>query len=141
MDKKLIIHTLIFNDKKQVLITKRSQTNDVLPEYWDIPGGSLEDGEDPTTGAIRETKEETGIDVNNLSLFFYHANVDPVKNKQFITLVFLAEYSGGEIKLNPEEHDDFAWINISDANEYKKVNYLQGCFDILNSKNHAILKF
>ncbi len=63
MDKKLIIHTLIFNDQKQVLITKRSEVNDVLPGYWDIPGGSLEDGEDPITGAIRETKEESGLDV------------------------------------------------------------------------------
>lgn len=141
MDKKLIIHTLIFNDQKQVLITKRSENNDVLPGYWDIPGESLEDGEDPMTGAIRETKEESGIDVKNLSLFFYHSNVDTTKNKQFVTLVFLAEYSGGDIKLNPEEHDDHAWINISDAHKYQKVNYLQDCLDLLNSKTHNILKF
>lgn len=141
MDKKLIIHTIIFNNKRQVLVTRRSKNNDVLPEYWDIPGGSLEDGEDPATGAIRETKEESGLDITNLSLFFYHSNIDTIKNKQFITLVFLAEYSGGDIKLNPEEHDDYAWIDISDSEKYKKVNYLQNCFDILNLKSHNILKF
>lgn len=141
MDKKLIIHTLIFNNQKQVLITRRSETNDMLPGYWDIPGGSLEDGEEPIVGAVRETEEESGLDVKNLSLFFCHSNIDATKNKQFVTLVFLAEYAGGEIKLNLEEHNDFAWINISDASKYQKVHYLQDCLDLLNSKSHNILKF
>lgn len=36
------------------MILQRSKKNDVLPEYWDVPGGTLEDGEDPEVGAIRE---------------------------------------------------------------------------------------
>mgnify|MGYP001578741647 FL=1 len=53
MNKGLIVHTVIFNDKNEVLITRRASVNDVLPEYWDIPGGTLEDGEDPQIGAVR----------------------------------------------------------------------------------------
>ncbi|MEA3272598.1 MAG: NUDIX hydrolase [Patescibacteria group bacterium] len=141
MDKGLIVHTLIFNDKKQVLITKRAKINDVLPEYWDIPGGTLEEGEDPMVGAMRETKEESGIDIENPNLFFQFSNIDTGKNKQFITLVFLAEYSSGDIKLSPEEHEDYAWIDMVDSDKYKKVSYLQDCFDLLNSKSHNVLKF
>jgi len=106
MDKGLITHTVIYNDDHKVLIIKRSKTNDVLPEYWDIPGGTLEDGEDPAMGAIREAKEETNLDVQNPSLYFEKSNVDTGKNKQFVTLVFLAKYSGWEIVLRPDDHDE-----------------------------------
>lgn len=106
MNKGLIVHTVIFNDKNEVLITRRASVNDVLPEYWDIPGGTLEDGEDPQIGAVREAKEEANLDVKEPCLFFQKSNVDTGKNKQFVTLAFLAKYSSGEVVLSPEEHDE-----------------------------------
>jgi 8-oxo-dGTP pyrophosphatase MutT (NUDIX family) len=129
MDKGLVIHTVIYNDERKVLIIKRSKINDVLPEYWDIPGGTLEDGEDPTIGAIREAKEETNLDIKNLRLFFEHSNVDVKKNKQFVTLVFAAHYPGGEVTLNPEEHEEYAWINPVEIGNYKTVVYLPECLN------------
>jgi mutator protein MutT len=129
MDKGLIVHALIYNDDSKVLIIKRSKANDILPEYWDIPGGTLEDGEDPATGAIRETKEETNLDVQNFSLFFQKSNIDAAKKKQFVTLVFAAKYPGGEVKLNSEEHEEYAWIDSSEVGKYKIVDYLQECLN------------
>ncbi|MGB2791584.1 MAG: NUDIX domain-containing protein, partial [Candidatus Moraniibacteriota bacterium] len=69
MDKGLIVHALIVNADGEVLLIKRSETEDVLPGVWDIPGGTLEDGEDPKDGATREVKEETNLEVRNLCLF------------------------------------------------------------------------
>jgi 8-oxo-dGTP diphosphatase len=34
----------------------------------DLPGGAIELGEDPKTAAIREVKEETGLDIDELTL-------------------------------------------------------------------------
>ncbi|MDR3582153.1 MAG: NUDIX hydrolase [Candidatus Pacebacteria bacterium] len=127
MDKGLIIHTVIYGDEGKVLVIKRSKINDVLAEYWDIPGGTLEDGEDPAVGAIREIKEETGLDVQTPRLFFEYSNVDVGKNKQFVTLVFMAKYPGGEITLNPEEHEEYTWIDPSEVGNYKTVAYLEEC--------------
>ncbi|MEI8327911.1 MAG: NUDIX domain-containing protein [Candidatus Taylorbacteria bacterium] len=45
MQKGLIVHTLVVNGKGEVLILQRAKQEDVLPEYWDIPGGTLEDGD------------------------------------------------------------------------------------------------
>ena len=58
---KLIVHGLMkINDKYLVIkrsIIKRGKPN-VYPEYWDIPGGSVEDFETPGEALIREVKEE-----------------------------------------------------------------------------------
>lgn len=124
MQKGLIVHTTVIDNLGRVLILKRSKKNDVLPEYWDIPGGTLEDGEDPSIGAIREVKEESGLEVSTPKLFFQKSNIDTGKDKQFITLVFFAEYKSGEVALSPEEHDEFIWIKPEEIDSYKTVNYL-----------------
>lgn len=120
----LIAHVIILNDKNEVLITKRSATDNILPGYWDTPGGRIEDGEDPEVGVIRETKEETRLTIENPKLFFQKSSVDLEKSTQYITLVFLAKYNGGNIILNPDDHEEYKWIKIEDVIEYKAVGWL-----------------
>lgn len=48
----------IFNDKGEVLLQRRGDSN-----KWGFPGGAIEIGETPQEAAIREVKEETGLDV------------------------------------------------------------------------------
>lgn len=139
MEKGLIVHTLIFNNENKILIIKRSKINDVLCGYWDIPGGTLEDGEEPINGAIREVQEETGLKTNNIGLFYSFSNIDREKNKQFITLVFITRYELGDIKLNPREHDDYKWIYPNEIKKYKAVDYLIDCIEILNTQRHPLL--
>lgn len=127
MHKGLIVHTVIANDRGEVLILQRSKHDDVLPGYWDIPGGTLEDGEDPAQGATRETKEETGLNISDVRLFFQKSNVDIPKNKQFITLVFHARTSTEDVTISPEDHDTYAWISPSKIGDYETVDYLVDC--------------
>ena len=54
---------LIKDDK--VVVTKYKEKNK-KSGYYDIPGGKIEDGETPVQTAIREMKEETGMDIKNL---------------------------------------------------------------------------
>lgn len=55
--------TLVFNDKKELLLNLRTNTNS-----WGIPGGSMELYETIEETAIRELKEETGICADELEL-------------------------------------------------------------------------
>ena len=55
-------HVWIINNKKELLIQKRSKDKKNNPNFWDISGaGHIKAGEDVINGAIRELKEELGV--------------------------------------------------------------------------------
>src|SRR5260370_17383086 len=51
------VNVVVTNDKGEILLIKRSDNDN-----WALPGGAIDLGESLTQAAIRETKEETGID-------------------------------------------------------------------------------
>ncbi|MBP5343765.1 MAG: NUDIX domain-containing protein [Alphaproteobacteria bacterium] len=58
------VHIWIVNDKDEVLLQKRSPNKDSNPNMWDISSaGHLTAGDDSLTGAVREIKEELGVDI------------------------------------------------------------------------------
>jgi len=116
---KIIIHNVIVKDGN-VLVLQRSKDSENLPEYWDIPGGSLEEGEDLREGVIRETLEESDITTTKPELFFYFSNYESAKQMQYITLVFKSLYKEGDVKINPEEHQDYKWLDIGELDGFVK---------------------
>lgn len=50
--------TVIFDKHNRVLLCHRRDLN-----VWNLPGGGVESGELPTEAAVRETREETGMDI------------------------------------------------------------------------------
>lgn len=142
MDKGLIVHALLFNEKQEALLIRRSLSEDVFPGIWDIPGGTLHNGEDPMKGAARETMEEVGLNVKNLSLFHYTSNVDQKKNKQFVRLIFIGSCNNLDVVLNPEDHDKYQWVSISELpQDMKLVDYLPDVFNVLKKKQHLLASY
>ena len=60
----LVVHVWIRNSKGEYLISQRSASRPTFPLMWETVGGSVLAGEDSLTGAIREAKEEVGLDLN-----------------------------------------------------------------------------
>ena len=128
---KLIAHALIEKDRKYLLIKrskiKRGSPN-TYPEYWDIPGGSVEEDELPRESAVREAMEEVNQKIQLSEILHEDSCYDDTKGIVFTRLVYkakLLEYNR-EIKLDPEEHTAFRWIRtLSDMNGEKTVPYLK----------------
>ncbi|HPT08442.1 MAG TPA: NUDIX hydrolase [bacterium] len=140
MDKGIIIHSLIINNGKLLILKRIKDTYE--GGLWDLPGGTLEDGEDLSEGIKREVFEETGLKIKNPGLFYYSSNIDIKKNKQFITIIFIVELNNKNkfIKINTNEHSQFEWIIPKDIIKYQTVNYLKSCIKYYINKKHPILK-
>jgi len=120
--------SFIVKDNK-LLLLKRDSNDIQKPNIWEIPGGRLELGEDPIKGIKRETKEETGIDIEVLHpLNVRHFNRD---DGQTITmLIFLCNALNDNIKLS-KEHTAFEWVPLENCKE-KLTDFFHKEVDIAN---------
>ena len=87
--------------------------------FWSFPKGHQENGETDTETAIRETKEETGLDVEI-------SDIVPIKTGHFIhggtvyknILLFIAKPLNYELKPQEEEVEQIKWMQINEAGKY-----------------------
>ena len=63
----LVVHVWIRNSKGEYLVSQRSANRPVNPLLWECVGGSVLKGEDSLTAALREVKEEIGLDLSQSS--------------------------------------------------------------------------
>lgn len=86
--------------------------------HWDFPKGKLEPGESDEMAAIREIKEETGLDVEldkgfEHRLFYrFRSREGELVSKQ--VTFFVAQSKTKEVVLS-EEHSDFKWLTYEEA--------------------------
>ncbi len=93
----------IIRDGDKVLLTKREDF-----EVWCVPGGGIDAHETFTEAAIRETKEETGLDVRIKRLVGVYSR--PSEN--CYNLAYEAEVVGGEIlRVLPREVIEIGWFD------------------------------
>lgn len=93
----LVVHVWIKNRKGQYLISQRSASRPTFPLMWETVGGSVLKGENSLQGAIREVKEEVGIDLENIEgkiVFSKIRGIIGEKNFNDILDVWLFEYDG-----------------------------------------------
>lgn len=94
--------------------------------HWDFPKGHLENGETEKQAAIRELKEETGIediffvkDFEEGIEYFFRRGKDLVKKE---VTFFLVETRTEKITLNPKEHKGYEWLGCQEARQRVTFN-------------------
>jgi len=128
VDFRLAAKSFIVNNGKLLVLKRRP--NDVhKPSIWEIPGGRLNLGEDPIKGLKRETKEETGLDIEvHHPINVSHFTRDD--NQKITMLVFLCKANSKDIKLS-EEHTDYDWIPLENCKE-KLSDFFHREVDVFN---------
>ena len=145
MDKKnrKAVRTFLINKNNVVAIKYKTEKN---LDYYDIPGGKIEDGETSSQASIREVKEETGIQIISQK---YKGNVIiEYPNMIFDFDVYIVkEYDG--IPAEFAENDSM-WINIDELLKKDKkfasieilkyINLEDIKLKIYVDENHNLLK-
>lgn len=123
MDKytKVAAHALIKKGDKY-LVTRRAKNDDYMPGHWDIPGGTVEFGEDIIKALKREIKEEVDIKIEIVKPFFVYNYLSDQYRHQFM-VVYDCEYISGEPKLSPD-HDAYRWATMKEISKLKTISFL-----------------
>lgn len=83
---------IVLNEKKELLLIKGPRRG------WEMPGGQVEEGESLTDAVIRETKEESGIDIEVVKFCGIFQNIEG----SICNTLFLGKPVGGELTTSPE---------------------------------------
>lgn len=97
-------------------------------EYWQFPGGGLENGEEADQAALRELKEETGLDGNVIKELF------TIPYKHGLSTTFLIETEENQIPvlgIDPEDIEKdhkklvaVRWMKIEDHRANPEIEAL-----------------
>jgi len=92
----------IIIEENKILLVKRAHPPRIGD--WCIPAGYMEWNEHPRDTAIREVKEETGLEVSLTGFFeVYSGNDDPRSNA--VLLLYLADRTGGKLEAQDDALD------------------------------------
>jgi 8-oxo-dGTP pyrophosphatase MutT (NUDIX family) len=97
----------------RVLVVHRPHYDD-----WSLPKGKLDAGETIIEAALREVKEETGLDcriLSELAPVRYEYSSRSGKRKPKVVHYFLMEPVGGQIAVNQHEIDAAEWVDRDEA--------------------------
>ncbi|MBR3230511.1 NUDIX domain-containing protein [Candidatus Saccharibacteria bacterium] len=107
---------IILKDDQVLLIGAKDDDGKL---FWSFPKGHQENDETDTETAIRETKEETGLDVEI-------SDITPIKTGHSVhggtvyknILLFIAKPLNCELKPQEREVEQVKWIHINEAGKY-----------------------
>ncbi len=131
----LTVDTFIINRGSVVLIMRK---NHPYKGSWALPGGFVEYGETVDSAALRETKEETGLDVELDGIVGVYSDPERDPRGHIISICFLAQKTGGNLVADTDAADvkcfDLDEISgIVMAFDHRKI--VEDAFKLLNTRD------
>ena len=126
-DKNLLhneIAVFIINDNKQVLLQKRSANKRFNPNKWALCAGHVDADESLEVAALRELKEEVGLDVSLESLYSFAESEFTIReSNSHITYFYYVKSNlqESEFIIQEEELSEVKWFNIDDVIDMIKM--------------------
>lgn len=137
------VHILIINnDKTKTIFQKRCPNKKLYPNTWDIAvGGHISTKEEPITAALREIKEELGLDykindLKELEIVKETLKYDDIYSNEFIyTYLIYDDIDIKNIVLQKEEVSEVKWLTKEEMHNLikkEKVIPHTRAYEILN---------
>jgi len=136
----LIVHIWIKNSNNEFLIQQRSEKVK-NPLVWSTTGGSAVAGEDSFTAALREVKEELGIDLTKEKGYLFEEGIYEEDNQQYLsdTYLYFIDLDIKDLKLQTEEVKQVKFEKMSIIKQMMANNQFF-IYDYLDELEKAKLK-
>ena len=131
----VVVSAVIFNEKGEILIAKRSEEEDVLPGYYCVPGGKVDEGANTPNvlevAVKREIMEEVGIEVNALEIVDSHIGKEEGK----IHIYFKCKHLSGK-PTALEDTSEVKWMTLEKIKKLDKKSPMlyENCLKAVNKK-------
>lgn len=110
----------IIADGGRVLLVERG--HDPLKGVWSLPGGIVEVGEYLEDAVRREVREETGLDVEPVSVVEVFERIIPDRNGRteyhYVLIDYLCRPTGGELRADSDV-SDARWVPRGELASYR----------------------
>jgi 8-oxo-dGTP pyrophosphatase MutT (NUDIX family) len=90
---------------------------------WQLPKGIVDPGESPQQTAVREVREEAGVEAELIKLIetieYWYRSVKNGKQVRYHKFVhfYLMEYRGGDVRQHDHEVEEARWVSLDEALE------------------------
>ena len=96
------VRVVITNEEGKILMVRQHHEG---RDIWMGPGGGIEEGENSIEAAVREAKEETGLDIEVTGVAWHIEEVSPERGQRFVNYM-LGQIVGGELALGSDPEFD-----------------------------------
>ncbi len=135
------VGALIYNSKKEILLTLRGQKAKNERGTWEIPGGAVEYGETLETGLVREIKEELGIEIKVLEMLHVCNHILPDEGQHWVSPTYICSIVKGQPKiLEPEKCAAIGWFSQQEAEKLPLSKVTQADLQVLKAQSHESAK-
>ena len=117
------VDIIVFTDEEVLLIQRKYKP---FENHWALPGGFLDMDETPEQAALRELKEETGLEFHQLTQFKTFGALDRDPRHRTISIVYYAFFKGQKSEVKAADDAAlarwFAWKELPElAFDHKEI--------------------
>ncbi|UOK56693.1 NUDIX hydrolase [Bacillus sp. OVS6] len=113
-----VAYVFLYDDKNNKILMVKNKGKRPS-SYYTLPGGAVENGETLEQAAIREVKEETGLEVSVNGIISVSEAFFEERGHHVIFFTFIGRIIGGKQEiLLPEEIEEITWMDAEMAAQY-----------------------
>lgn len=123
----IVTGAIIENQEGEIFLMQSPKWGDT----WIIPGGHVETGERIIASAMREVKEETGLETKPIKILQYQELINPTdfhRAAHLLSFICVLKANNKQVKIDTKEVSGYKWVPLEEISNQNLAKGLQNVF-------------